>query len=750
MLSWWLGTSQDGNRVKDENAEIDPPETPAPIFAARALKSALFGTPAPPHEDDTTYRIDKPADMIKERGNRNVQSVNASPAKPQGILLTPGTATTRRKTVSFGTEVMDNEKSDGEKSVGKGGVPTKSISESDAGSLSRKTSLTKILENSREGKAPKIRSSRRRSPLGPDAFDDICTVVDVEPPKSVQSGAKKPSKLEVSNQELLQEMIEGDMTMDLNEPHSQSGKYWKAEFQKYHEDAKTEMRKLVKYKQLATTFAMKKDAEAIDLAERLEEEQKRVITMEENIAKLITQIANKEEGGAGDEAPELDKELARQTALAAQYRSEVEDFRLALERKESRVVAREGPTAQEFASPRPEQTLLETHKELKKARGQLKQMALLQEELQNVRQSLSVAERTAEKLREENNKLSQDLTNSNLRMEKYLEKCEKRRSSFEEHRKKKDGELQNLQKDYGALKEIAKSQRKDAEHLLKKRHDQVVELKKDIANLKGADPPGDELQQAMAKMAIEHDQVIRGYQKQISILLGEKSSSKENLRLEKKENARQPGSTSSNLPTTEISHPRESGIPVLATSTRSKNIAPTKEAYPDPAISAMRSSQPALVEITNTANAEKFPSQQLGQVQFTPLASRFSAMSLESPSPDLPAQEPLVPNPANMALRERRYVASPRPSMFNLASSPPKPGLLRSQTSGDVLIRQSNSEARKADPLASSRLSNTEKSRIRAALPPERVAAAKARLEQKLAEKKRIKALEADQENIKN
>ena len=37
-----------------------------------------------------------------------------------------------------------------------------------------------------------------------------------------------------------------DVTVDLNEPHSNSGLYWKSEFNRYHEEAQAEMDKLVR------------------------------------------------------------------------------------------------------------------------------------------------------------------------------------------------------------------------------------------------------------------------------------------------------------------------------------------------------------------------------------------------------------------------------------------------------------------------------------------------------------------------
>lgn len=55
----------------------DPPETPAPVFAVRALKTAIFGTP-----QETRH-----VDVVK----RKIENVRVGrPTKPDAILTTHG------------------------------------------------------------------------------------------------------------------------------------------------------------------------------------------------------------------------------------------------------------------------------------------------------------------------------------------------------------------------------------------------------------------------------------------------------------------------------------------------------------------------------------------------------------------------------------------------------------------------------------------------------------------------------------
>lgn len=710
---------------------------------------------------------------VKETVKGMFRSV--SPKKPPGILLTPGTGTTRRKTVSFGNEVVD--KAEERRANSKSGIPDdcpgKFPSPWNAKSKSstrakRKTSLTKVLENAREGKTPKVESELSAATSEPQLPAISKPDSDI---RSSPSKARKTSKSPQSNQELLQQLVvhagfDGDMTVDLNEPHSQSGKFWKSSFEQYHEEAKAEMAKLLKYKQLAKSYAKLKDVQSINLEEKLKEEQRKVVCMEDKISRLQNQIAMADLEGNDDESPELMKELARQTALAEQYKGQVEEFRLALEgpKGQSNISANEG---KRLTSPRTEKTLLETHRELKKAREQLKEMISLREEMQTLRQTLSTTEKTVTKLQEENTKLTQELLHADLRLETHLEKCERKRKSSEERLHKRDEELQALKKDYTALKDLAKANRRDAEQLLKGRHDQVVKLRKEIASMRVAESTAQELQRTLQKTTAEHDKTVADLQRQIEALKENQSQESTDGRASKKAKDERQSTRSDlyskHLPSIEA-HARESQImeahspPIsrpwkaLAPSNNSRSDTPSKSPRP-------RSSHSALSEIVNGASADSVPAPRYGPVQHTPmpaqvtpLTTRFSSMSLESPEMQLPSPEPSLPQITSRAIHERNCRASPRPSMFNIASSPPKAAVVRSQTPGELTRQRSNNDlaARRLANLSSSRSSTLDGSKPRVALPPERAAAARARLEQKNAEKKRAQALGGDKENIRN
>ncbi|OAX80921.1 hypothetical protein ACJ72_04743, partial [Emergomyces africanus] len=133
MLGWLAGSGRgEYTGFADDSNVQEPPETPAPVFAFRAFKSAFVGTPGPEATDD---ELTVPIKSLKPAINRkssdlpiapkqtNLAPLELQPTLPESdesaqpmasptksILLTPGTAATRRKTVSFGEGVVDNER----------------------------------------------------------------------------------------------------------------------------------------------------------------------------------------------------------------------------------------------------------------------------------------------------------------------------------------------------------------------------------------------------------------------------------------------------------------------------------------------------------------------------------------------------------------------------------------------------------------------------------------------------------------
>lgn len=231
-----------------------------------------------------------------------------------------------------------------------------------------------------------------------------------------------------------------EVTVDLNDPRSQSGRYWKSEFQKYHGEARVEMEKLVKYKQLAKSYAKAKDAEALDLNERLREEQAKVDDMERRVAEMTAQMAGKEgqPGGSRDDQKLL-RDLKQQTALAVQYRKQVEELESLL--KDS------GYTVN---GSQPRDTSLRS--------TQSRELERLRQDLRRVKSDLTTTEQRERQMQSDKNKLVAELTKSTWK----VEELERKLKRSEQECERKDRQLEKLQADLDALKEKNRVQGEEA------------------------------------------------------------------------------------------------------------------------------------------------------------------------------------------------------------------------------------------------------------------------------------------------
>ncbi|RKF74681.1 putative urease accessory protein [Golovinomyces cichoracearum] len=332
MLTWLMKGEKSEENTDPSDPHKDIPDTPAPLFVARAFRTALFGTPAPAGRPGSESDA---IDNSQKDESANSQTETLPSKRPPSILMTPGTATTLRKKVSFGNVFVQNDqgiKADPNaknSNIGQKGNQNPLESNTQlTNQKNRKTSLTYQLEKARGQKSrseitEKTLVSKNLTHTNEGAFDESHS----ETEKTINHAGKY--KIDACE--------EDDATMDLNKPQSQSGKYWKSEFENYHKEARSEMRKLLSYKELAKSFAKIKDERSIILAEKLKEEQQKVISMEETMTKLSAKLWATDAKGVerfDDESEILIKELARQTARAVQYKEQVEEFHKLMEKLE--------------------------------------------------------------------------------------------------------------------------------------------------------------------------------------------------------------------------------------------------------------------------------------------------------------------------------------------------------------------------------------------------------------------------------
>ena len=354
---------------------------------------------------------------------QKAQLQNTSPIRPQGILMTPGTAALRRKSVSFGRDVKDKDT-----------VADRQGKKAIRNRPTRSASLTKALEIAKEEKVS--RTAQRNSV---ETSQSSNSGSDSTSRESQASSIWRKESTYLIKPDLLEELSrddpDGDMTMDLNKPHSQSGRYWKSEFHKYHEEAQIQMRRLLQYKEGAKDFARKKDAEVLDLKQKLKESERKNAMSGDQMSTVSRRIAG--EGDLGDEVDvdvsRLINELAKKNALCEQYKKQIDASRYASNRSSSR----EGKNLLS-------QDLLTMTAES----DSLSQVKSLREEILDLQSILKKSQTENAKLQDENKRLKQDLSQFETKLERQVEKLERRRASFEDMRRKKDDALDQLQKTY--------------------------------------------------------------------------------------------------------------------------------------------------------------------------------------------------------------------------------------------------------------------------------------------------------------
>ncbi|XPS99284.1 hypothetical protein M3J09_008463 [Ascochyta lentis] len=264
MFSWITGP-RITNVIEDLQAEpayestfIDPPETPAHQFAVKAFKHAIFGTPAPEDLNNATRKFEARAKIAVANANSaelpapNDNELSQSPSKRVGgILMTPGTASKGRKTVSFGSQIEDNE---GKKTgINRSGIPN----DCPGKFPSPWTHGTELRLDPASDKRPRTKLT--------EALLDARTTTQPKPGQKLKA------------------RDDSDITLDLGAPRSESGKYWKEQYESYAERSEREMKKIVAKQQLAKKFAMKKDGEVTELATKLEQERKRFRSREREL-----------------------------------------------------------------------------------------------------------------------------------------------------------------------------------------------------------------------------------------------------------------------------------------------------------------------------------------------------------------------------------------------------------------------------------------------------------------------------------
>lgn len=463
---------------------LEPPETPAPVFAIRAFKSALFGTPGAEGEETekgkendsesqskltahqrSKSETTKPIAIEMEPAKTDVNSTfNPAGSPTKSILVTPGTIANRRKTVSFGEGVVDNEgKRDSQSSRAPKTPPNPSgiTAQWMSGSANGKppSKLTQTLLDARDNASKNAESSKSS-----------------QDKPSESKAAARPQPNEDSAME--------DITINLDEPRSESGKYWKTEFDNYRVRTNREIKKLIHYRSIAKSYARKKDSEALRLADKLREEEEKVADMERQVSRLAAAIVGQ---GPKADKEQLIQDLTKQTTLALQYKQQVTSLRNTLEQQgvikggtvKPAESAKEGPSPQNSFDSSDE--LRKAQEELKQANSEIEELKRQNPDLNKLQSLAQSSEKKAQELEKENKTLKQNLARVKQEMAGY----EGRRKEKENRLKQRETKLEASVQEYrDRLKTATREHRESEEKLRASFEDERRRMQQQIDLLK--------------------------------------------------------------------------------------------------------------------------------------------------------------------------------------------------------------------------------------------------------------------------
>ncbi|KAL8714287.1 MAG: hypothetical protein Q9225_006602 [Loekoesia sp. 1 TL-2023] len=723
MLGWLSGAAQRGNTqtLKHENGSSsyieEPPETPAPVFAVRAFKTALFGTPHSNQHEETTIE-DKKASL--EKPNKPKHSPRAkfstprigsksyasrahratpllSPAK--GILLTPGTAATRRKTVSFGSlESSNGGKIEEPDQIAQTAIPSSAKVSDTVSPEEPKLDPQSQLTFTKELFEAQLDASKQRLNGHPKS-------TEISAREGSSSDNAQPGKALPAQSTAVDAGI--DVTIDLTKPRSQSGQHWKAEYERYQRNSDRELKKIIQYGQNVKSYAEKKDVEATDLQEKLKHELAKCAAMEAKVSKLATQLANGRRHGSDGfaEQEKLMNDLSRQTALAIRYKQKADRYRVAIKQQQSSTVG----DMHENHGNGTDDLSVDITSATDGVPGpanhdEISELKVLRTELDALRSKLNVAEERATKLEAVNAKLTKNF----LRVKDEME-------NYDARRVRKETRLKQREENLVAEKKVCEEKFKQ----LTKEHEDLLRSIKDRQVVDGDQEPlipTYPRQQSLSQSRTSPLSQIKGALDQGNAVCGAQVQKPFHL---------DPG--------TQISQARNKpalrgpAIDIWTMDTPND----TAEMTPPAAEPAINLSHVALSEATHNALREidnnsvsDFPSEPpLPPDTPRPTLEHLARMD-SALQPEFPSSEP-YPSSAVKRMNDRRNtIASPRPSMVSIVSSAVK----EKDTPNASGLRRNMSLA----STAGSRRSTLGGGRSKLGeLPPDRAAAARARLAQR-------------------
>lgn len=351
--------------------------------------------------------------------------------------MTPGTGAARRKSVSFGTLANSGPNDGQEQAQCVGGL---SVSSEDV-----PNALIPTEPRAKDHRSASLSRTLFKSKL--DVADQLHDAEQVRVRAAQIPQENRTSDLIKAQSQDGQgiECTDGDITIDLDTPRSKSGKHWKAEYERYSKRSDREMKKVIQLSQTAKSYAAKKDVEAANLGEMLNEELSRTAEMEAKVSAVASQLAKHAAQGLGvtPDEQKLVSDLAKQTALALRYKNKADRCRTAFNRQSRPTgMIYDGATVAVHSTESEDTRVKVTDTKVPTEDGQ--DWISLRSDLRDMKERAQNAELKAAELEKENSALKANLA----RVKGEIDKYEARRKGREGNQQKREAKLKSQRDEY--------------------------------------------------------------------------------------------------------------------------------------------------------------------------------------------------------------------------------------------------------------------------------------------------------------
>lgn len=560
---------------KDDD-DIIPPQTPPAMFALKAFRTTLFGTPAPPkfdekppHKKKTSKpnpqpvkekdeaiskdlplhprRNSEPLDKtegLEASSNPIVQPIpfkitrkpnlfdpssiatselppnltNSTPVKrpvspTKGILMTPGTAMTRKKAVTFHPSVPTATTPPNRNGHIRSGLPhefpgkfpspwtpkvstashhQRSASWSDPGSsrLPDDDEQPGPAEKTEKGKQPQ----KSTAPILAEYYE-------------VNEDSRIGDFLDESegDEDILEELQEVDATIDMEAPRSNSGKYWKERTEKIEGLALSKVDRLKTRCKIATGYAKQKDELCVNLGEKVREVTEKNRRLKGELKRLSTSISGAPSTATGytnafsssssynthvleqalQRIGEKDAELAaskqereRMEGVIEMHKEKLQAFEEMLDQRESKITELSMSMFNGDDDQDLEGVVADLKKKLRCAKLEAKEYGLVRLEAKNLRERVDGLERGYLDVTTEKDKLQRELDRMRAIEEEGDKSMNRIRSNTENRLRAQVESLEKARKDLRAeLREKSLNEAKEKRESERKWRAELAEAK---------------------------------------------------------------------------------------------------------------------------------------------------------------------------------------------------------------------------------------------------------------------------------